>query len=32
MKVRMTTYAVGIDDDGTEAIAFAFEPAEPRRA
>jgi len=23
----MTTYAVGVDDDGTEAIAFAYEPA-----
>jgi uncharacterized OB-fold protein len=27
MKVRMTTYAVGKDDDGVEAIAFAYEPA-----
>ena len=27
MKVQMTTYAVGADDDGTEAIAFAYEPA-----
>jgi uncharacterized protein len=27
MKVRMTTYAVGKDDDGIEAIAFAYEPA-----
>lgn len=26
MKVRMTTYVVGVDDDGTEAIAFAYEP------
>jgi uncharacterized OB-fold protein len=26
MKVRMTTYSVGVDDDGTEAIAFAYEP------
>lgn len=28
MRVQMTTYAVGVDDDGTEAIAFAYEPAE----
>jgi uncharacterized OB-fold protein len=28
MKVRMTTYTVGVDDDGTEAIAFAYEPAD----
>jgi uncharacterized OB-fold protein len=27
MKVKMTTYAVGTDDEGTEAIAFAYEPA-----
>jgi uncharacterized OB-fold protein len=27
MRVRMTTYPVGIDHDGTEAIAFAYEPA-----
>jgi uncharacterized OB-fold protein len=27
MKVKMTTYTVGVDDDGTEAIAFAYEPA-----
>jgi uncharacterized OB-fold protein len=26
MKVRLTTFAAGTDDDGTEAIAFAFEP------
>ncbi len=26
MKVKMTTYAVGTDDEGTEAIAFAYEP------
>jgi uncharacterized protein len=26
MKVRMTTFVAGTDDDGTEAIAFAFEP------
>ena len=28
MKVRLTTYAVGVDDEGTEAIAFAYEPAD----
>ena len=28
MRVRMTTYPVGTDDDGTEAIAFAYEPAD----
>jgi uncharacterized OB-fold protein len=27
MKVRLTTYVAGVDDDGTEAIAFAYEPA-----
>jgi len=27
MSVRMTTFVAGVDDDGTEAIAFAFEPA-----
>jgi uncharacterized protein len=27
MKVKMTTYTVGVDDDGTEAVAFAYEPA-----
>lgn len=32
MKVRMTTYAVGTDDDGTEAIAFAYEPASGKGA
>jgi uncharacterized protein len=26
MAVRMTTFPAGTDDDGTEAIAFAFEP------
>jgi uncharacterized OB-fold protein len=29
MRVRMTTYPVGTDDDGTEAIAFAYEPEAP---
>ncbi len=27
MAVKMTTFVAGTDDDGTEAIAFAFEPA-----
>lgn len=27
MKVRLTTFVAGTDDDGTEAVAFAFEPA-----
>jgi len=26
--VHMTTFVAGTDDDGTEAIAFAFEPSE----
>ncbi|MGQ0825482.1 MAG: Zn-ribbon domain-containing OB-fold protein [Actinomycetota bacterium] len=26
MPVRLTTFVAGTDDDGTEAIAFAFEP------
>ena len=26
MPVRMTTFVAGTDDDGTEAVAFAFEP------
>lgn len=25
-KVRMFTYVAGVDDEGTEAVAFAFEP------
>jgi uncharacterized protein len=28
MKVRLATYSIGTDDDGTEAIAFAYEPAD----
>ena len=28
MKVRLATYAVGSDDEGTEAIGFGFEPVE----
>jgi len=27
MKVRLTTYVLGTDDNGTEAIGFGFEPA-----
>jgi uncharacterized OB-fold protein len=27
-KVRLATYQVGTDDDGTEAIGFGFEPAD----
>lgn len=26
MKVKLTTFVAGTDDDGTEAIAFGFEP------
>ena len=26
MKVKLTTYPIGTDDEGTEAIAFGFEP------
>jgi uncharacterized protein len=28
MKVRLATYVVGTDDEGTEAIGFGFEPVE----
>jgi uncharacterized OB-fold protein len=28
MPVRMTTYLSGTDDDGTEAVAFGFAPAD----
>jgi uncharacterized OB-fold protein len=28
MKVKLATYVVGTDDDGTEAIGFGFEPLE----
>jgi uncharacterized protein len=28
MKVRLATYVVGTDDDGSEAIGFGFEPIE----
>jgi len=27
MPVRLTTFVAGTDDNGTEAIAFAYEPA-----
>ena len=27
MRVRLATYSLGADDNGTEAIAFGFEPA-----
>jgi uncharacterized OB-fold protein len=27
MPVKLTTFVAGTDDDGTEAVAFAFEPA-----
>ena len=26
MKVRLATYVLGADDNGTEAIGFGFEP------
>ena len=28
MKVKLATYVVGTDDEGTEAIGFGFEPLE----
>jgi uncharacterized OB-fold protein len=28
MKVRLATYQVGTDDEGTEAVGFGFEPME----
>jgi uncharacterized OB-fold protein len=28
MKVRLATYSLGTDSEGTEAVGFAFEPAE----
>ena len=33
MRVRLTTFVVGTDDEGTEAVAFGFEPEhlEPER-
>ncbi|MEM9202792.1 MAG: OB-fold domain-containing protein [Actinomycetota bacterium] len=27
MKVKLTTYPIGTDDEGTEAIAFGYQPA-----
>jgi len=27
MKLRLTTYSLGTDDNGVEAVAFGFEPA-----
>ncbi|MCZ7530772.1 MAG: OB-fold domain-containing protein [Acidimicrobiia bacterium] len=27
MKVRLTTFSIGSDDNGVEAVAFGFEPA-----
>jgi uncharacterized OB-fold protein len=27
MKVRLTTFAIGADSDGTEAVAFGYQPA-----
>lgn len=27
MKLELTTYPIGTDDDGTEAIAFGYQPA-----
>jgi uncharacterized OB-fold protein len=27
MRVRLTTYSLGLDDNGVEAIGFGFEPA-----
>lgn len=26
MRVRLTTFVAGTDDEGTEAVAFGFEP------
>jgi len=26
MKLKLTTYVIGTDDDGTEAVAFGYEP------
>jgi len=28
MRVKLTTYVAGVDDEGSEAIAFAYEPAD----
>jgi uncharacterized OB-fold protein len=32
MPVQLTTFPVGVDDEGTEAVAFAFTPASPESA
>lgn len=32
MKVRLVTYPIGADDDGTEAVAFGYEPIRRPRA
>ena len=29
MRVRLATYSIGEDDEGTDAIGFGFEPADP---
>ena len=29
MKVRLVTYSLGLDDEGTEAVGFGFEPTGP---
>jgi uncharacterized protein len=31
IRVRLATYVVGTDDEGTEAIGFGFEPTEANR-
>ena len=31
MKVELTTFSIGADDAGTEAVGFGFEPLEPTR-
>jgi uncharacterized OB-fold protein len=28
MRVQLTTYVAGVDDEGTEAVAFAYEPVD----
>ncbi len=28
MKVRLATYSMGVDDSGTEAVGFGFEPVD----
>jgi uncharacterized OB-fold protein len=32
MPVRMTTFVAGVDDDGTDAVAFGFEPEQLKSA